>query len=93
MFAAAAVFASLYDTGPYGLASSCLLGAVPFAGILSDVDVQLDTVATGTHLLHYQHGSITLAAGDLVLIGASSYKVIGVPLRTEDDVTANLVLQ
>lgn len=94
MFDSSALFRCLYDSGPYGPATRCLLGAVPFGGILSTVDVEHpDTLVTGTHTLQYQYGSTLLTAGDLVTIGRDSYKVIGVPQRIEDAVTAQLVLQ
>jgi hypothetical protein len=40
MFDSAALLHTLYDTGPYGAASVCTLGATEFAGILEPVDVE-----------------------------------------------------
>lgn len=94
MFDSAACLRSLYDSGPYGPASLCLLGSVPFSGILSSLDLeQGDTLVVGSHTLQYQYGSTILTAGDLVTIGSKTYKVIGVPQRREDDVTAQVVQQ
>lgn len=93
MFDSTALFRSLYDTGPYGAASSCTLGGITFAGILTPADIEADGNAIiGTHALQYPHG-VLLAADDLISIDAETYKVIGVPQRLHNDVTAQLVKQ
>jgi len=81
--AIAAVFAEnlayFYDTGPFGLATLCALGATTFAGHLDTVgENAFDAAATTTHTLRYQD-SMLLSAGDIVTINAVNYKVIGVP--------------
>ncbi len=93
MFDSTVLFRSLYDTGPYGAASFCTLGGTAFAGILTPADVEADgNAVVGTHTLQYPHGTL-LAADDLISIGAETYKVIGVPQRLHNDVTAQLVKQ
>lgn len=58
-----------YDTGPFGLAVACVLGATTFAGHLDTVgENALDAAATTSHTLRYQNGAL-LAAGDIVTIG------------------------
>ena len=71
--------AYFYDTGPFGLATLCALGATTFAGHLDTVgENAFDAAATTTHTLRYQD-SMLLSAGDIVTINAVNYKVIGVP--------------
>lgn len=94
MFDSAALMHTLYDTGPYGAANVCTLGATEFAGILEPVDVESwdGAAVVATHRLHYQHGML-LAAGDLVVIDGGTYKVYGVPQRDHDAMIANLAKQ
>lgn len=68
-----------YDTGPFGLAVACVLGATTFAGHLDTVgENAFDAAATTSHTLRYQNGAL-LAAGDIVTIRGVAYKVLGVP--------------
>ena len=71
--------AYFYDTGPFGLATLCALGATTFAGHLDTVgENAFDAAATTTHTLRYQD-SMLLSSGDIVTINAVNYKVLGVP--------------
>ncbi len=68
-----------YDTGPFGQATLCVLGATTFAGHLDTVgENAFDAAATTTHTLRYREGAL-LSAGDIVTINAVNYKVLGAP--------------